>query len=188
MSWFESNQSYAIIRKIYSFIFSLRKKKADNLSSYNEELKRFVKKSHPYFLRYFASRIKKMENWQKQRFEKGIKLYKALREKELLNNYSSLDIVEHSSFTKFFIYHPKIETDKLMRKLNMNGIEVKHLEHKQIPQVQERFDRFENDGSLASCVNYHLVHDSLISLPLHEGISDKEINFIVQNLSQQIYE
>jgi dTDP-4-amino-4,6-dideoxygalactose transaminase len=85
---------------------------------------------------------------------------------------------DDSSFTKLFVYHPAISTQKLIRTLKKQGIEAMHLEQKHGSPVQKRLVRPArcSENGLG---NYNNVHDHLISLPLFEQMSESGLTQIV---------
>lgn len=95
-------------------------------------------------------------------------------EKIIVNN--DFDI-KNSSFTRFFIYNPLIDTKKHLAMLNNAGLEVMHLEHKKGSPYQEKLLRDEN-SEISGLPNYNKVHDCLLSLPLSETFSDRDIRTI----------
>ena len=101
------------------------------------------------------------------------------KQKDFLHN--SGYNVEDSSFTKFFVYNPLINTKEIIRKCFENGIEAMHLEQKRGSPYQQQL--IESRSALNdNLFNYLKVHDSLISLPLQEDFSTKDITLIMNLL------
>ena len=81
--------------------------------------------------------------------------------------------VHSSSFTKLFVYSPEINSRKLLRGLDDKDIEAMHLEQKYGSPFQNRLVGKEQ-SKVFNLYNYGIVHDHIISVPLHENLSEKE--------------
>lgn len=88
---------------------------------------------------------------------------------------------EKSSFTKFYLYNNKINRKIITDSLAKQGIETMHLEHKHGGGYQELLISKETaiEKGLYTYLN---VHDSLISLPLTEKMSEKDVLCITKKL------
>lgn len=77
------------------------------------------------------------------------------------------------SFTKLMVSYDAFNSASDIERLNQEGFEFKHLEHKHNSYYQQRLDRlpYLYDDSIEKCHNYFRVHDHLISLPLFEKMS-----------------
>jgi hypothetical protein len=82
--------------------------------------------------------------------------------------------IKESSFPKFFVYHPKIKSEKHLKALCERGLEVMHLEQKRGSTIQKRLVS-SAEAKERGLMNYEMVHDHLISLPLTENLNEKEI-------------
>ena len=94
-----------------------------------------------------------------------------------------------SSYTKLFCYHPDIQAEEFIRELNFSSIEAMHLEHRhkvfyQTKQTIERQEFSVESGQALK--NYSELHDHLVSLPLHEKLSAKDINRIQHTLQKAV--
>jgi dTDP-4-amino-4,6-dideoxygalactose transaminase len=96
----------------------------------------------------------------------------------------NIDVYGDSSFTKFFIYNPAINSRSLLRRLHNVGIEVMHLEQSASCYYQ---DKIVNDSLFSiDLPNYFAVHDCLISLPIVEGYNQKDLKDIVSKLKMNL--
>lgn len=90
-----------------------------------------------------------------------------------------------SSYTKYYLYSDKISYNKLKSKLLCLGIEVMHLEQKVGSPIQKRILSIQR-SVVNSLHNYNKIHDSLISLPLDEGMSNDDIENIIKVIVGEI--
>lgn len=185
----ESKRRLIIFENLYQILLSFRKDIADNTElSIEGSKKTYLKKPPLFFKQYFAVRINKMMTLQRLRTEKGVVFSNKLRNKEILVNYQNMNL-DIASFTKFFIYHPKINSETVINNLNKQGIEVKHLEQRTDSRIQTRFDNSaicKKSIGIENCHNYLKVHDHLVSLPLTEDLSEQSMNLITEHLSLYI--
>jgi dTDP-4-amino-4,6-dideoxygalactose transaminase len=91
---------------------------------------------------------------------------------------------ENSSFTKFFIYNPEIDTRNLLEKLHNQRIEAMHLEHKQGSPYQ--FMLISDKKLAKSLKKYFRIHDHIISLPLIESLNKQDIEFINESVLKNV--
>jgi len=94
-----------------------------------------------------------------------------------------------SGYTKLFCHHPDISSEEFVRDLNAAGLEAMHLEHRhkifyQAKQTMVRQKSSVICGQLLK--NYDELHDHLISLPLHERLSQKDMNRIHDTLKKAL--
>lgn len=92
-----------------------------------------------------------------------------------------------SSYTKLFCFHPSINSEEYIKSLNAVGLEAMHLEHRhkvfyQAKQTMARQEFSINSGQVLK--NYTELHDHLISLPLHEKLSAKDMSLIQNTLKK----
>jgi len=104
------------------------------------------------------------------------------RAKLLVNEQFGLS---ENSFTKLFIYHPSILSKEIIPKLHKSGVEAMHLEQKAGSPFQERLAQLSHFGE-SGLVNYDLVHDHLLSLPIIENFTKADIREIIHILSDLI--
>lgn len=106
----------------------------------------------------------------------------------LLDNLNLLDnkcyLYSDSSFTKYFLFNSSFNFCVLRKDLNSNGIEIKHLEQTSRGTIQSRIVPEEKSRN-NKLDNYNLVHDSMISLPLTETMTEEDVLFIVESLKKQ---
>jgi dTDP-4-amino-4,6-dideoxygalactose transaminase len=184
----ESHRKLPVIEKLYQRLIALRRHTDYPEISIDESKTSFFKKPPLLFKLYFASRLTFMQSLQKIRHNKGKLFTSKLLTKELMQNYRNLTLL-NSTFTKLFLYHPKIKSETCIPFLNSKGIETKHLEHKASGRIQPQFDCSEIATSsigIEACKNYFEVHDHLISLPLTEDLKEDEMDKIVRILDEYI--
>ena len=66
----------------------------------------------------------------------------------------------------------------VIKKLNENGVEAKHLVQKYGSVYQKRFDRnplFSCFESIKNCTNYLEIHDNIVTLPISSNMQKREI-------------
>ncbi|MDY0279187.1 MAG: DegT/DnrJ/EryC1/StrS family aminotransferase [Salinivirgaceae bacterium] len=125
-------------------------------------------------------RFKKLQAVRKQI---GMEYYKRLKRDGLIVNNDYLP--EASSFTKFFIFNPEIDTIAALEFLNNQGIQSRHLEDKTGSPYQKPLIS-KNDAIKNGLVKYLQVHDHLISLPMNTGLNTGDQQFIHKHLSTAI--
>lgn len=133
-----------------------------------------------------ASRLSRINSLNQIRRQKVRQLIRMLTP---LGFTFQTNISSESSYTKLFCYHPDIQSEEFIRDLNFSGIEVMHLEHKhkvfyQTKQTIERKQFSVESGRILK--NFEELHDHLISLPLHESLSVKDMNQIQHTLKKAI--
>lgn len=109
-----------------------------------------------------------------------------LKKAGLMLNYKEI-AKQDSSFTKFFITHNGYSSESAIIELNKAGIEAKHLEQKFNQFYQSRLDQMKDQSyvsNIHNCSNYLKIHDSLISLPLTENMSEKDMDEIIVALKR----
>ena len=110
------------------------------------------------------------------------RIYNALLLSEKLKKIPEVElqtITENSkhTFTRYMIKTP-FNSMCVIRKLNEEGIEAKHLVQKYGSMYQERFDRhriFSRYCSIKNCDNYLRIHDNIVTLPMSSNMNEKEI-------------
>jgi dTDP-4-amino-4,6-dideoxygalactose transaminase len=126
-----------------------------------------------------AYQIKRYPILHELRKKIGIAYYNKLSEHAVLinNDYEK----NNSSFTKFFIYNPKLDIKTDMQIFMRQKIEVMHLENSYGSVYQERL--FNPTQSIVQgLTNYNKAHDCLISLPLSESYKEKDVSFIIKSI------
>ncbi len=182
-SFLETKRSNKIFDILYNKLMFFRKIS----SSYRTErllsdFSAYLRKPSCLFFKVFAAQIKHLVfYWNKRRMlaQKMIKV---------LDNYYNKDLLQDlkfvPSFTKFYYITP-IHCEQLINYLWQRKIEAKHLEHKYMVFYQKRFDMdpdFNNCRNLNECVEYFKVHDNLISLPLYEKMTYRQMYKIKQEI------
>ncbi|MDD3104163.1 MAG: DegT/DnrJ/EryC1/StrS family aminotransferase, partial [Candidatus Cloacimonetes bacterium] len=129
------------------------------------------------------SRINKLNQIRRQKARQMIRIFTPLGFTFQTNARSE------SSYTKLFCYHPDIQAEEFIRELNFSSIEAMHLEHRhkvfyQTKQTIERQEFSVESGQALK--NYSELHDHLVSLPLHEKLSAKDINRIQHTLQKAV--
>ena len=80
-----------------------------------------------------------------------------------------------------FVFNPKINSVNFINYFREKGIEVMHLEAKQRSPVQSMLVD-EVHSNQKGLKNYISVHNSLISIPLIENFTLKDIKYIVEEI------
>jgi len=144
-----------------------------------DTVKSQLNKIAPLQMKVSAAQIARLDILQTKRKSIGSEYYRILRNKNFIHN---LDYnIEDSSCTKFFVFNPLLNTKEIIRKFSENSIEAMHLEQKRGSPYQQQI--IENRSAFdAKLFNYLKVHDSLVSLPLREDFSTKEITLLVNVL------
>lgn len=183
----ESNQKNTVFRVIFRSLKKLRKLELNDRKKRSNMANHFFR-PHKFFFKMFASRTSLMQKLQNARKVKGAVFFEKLFKSNFALNYP-LNSFYNNSFTKLFIYHPKLHSATSISMLNDHGIEAKHLEQRDDNHVQNRFDNFDEfkcSFPLLSYDNYFNVHDNLVSLPLTEDMNEIEMNRIIAILSEII--
>lgn len=185
----ETKQNLKFISYALNSLIKIRRSKVELDNGENTSKKHLVR-PHSAFFRLFASRIDKMQKLQRQRKQNGSLLFQKLLDNDLAFNYTDRNLFE-MSFTKLFIYHPKIDSRIVINDLNKSNIKAKHLEQREDGRVQTRFDKlpdFRHSFRLNDYDNYKMIHDSLVSLPLTENMTECQMNEVVNTLKNVMNE
>lgn len=127
-----------------------------------------------------ARQLSRFNNLQIIRNRIGKVYFHLLNETSLMANNNYLP--KESSFTKFFVFHPQINTLVDLDLLNKKGIEAKHLEDKTgSPYQTQLIEKLK--AKEEGLENYLLIHDHLISLPMNTKMSRNDIEIIISNLT-----
>lgn len=159
-------------------LYNLLMKVRGNKTSYGS-VKQQLLKPPSIARKITAIQVQRLSKMHHQRKAIGQYYFQKLRKNGLFENYEYNS--DNSSFTKFFVYHPELNTRKTLKKLHNQGIEAMHLEHKTGSPYQEKLisDFKAQDQKLH---NYLKVHDSVVSLPLREDYRNKDIDKIIEQL------
>lgn len=169
---------------IVEVLFQLLMKAKGNRKSYQTVKSQLKKVSLPE-LKISVVQIKKLMNLHQKRLELGIEYYNQLTDLNILINKEYNP--QNSSFTKLFVYNPRIKTKLLIERLNNAGIEAMHLEHSFGSPYQEMIVEKE-EAKDKGLNNYLKVHDSIISLPLNENFNNQNIKHVLETLNNKLYE
>ncbi|HOX77104.1 MAG TPA: DegT/DnrJ/EryC1/StrS family aminotransferase [Bacteroidales bacterium] len=172
----ETNRNNILFRALHKSIMLVKGKK----KSYGSVIQQ-LHQITCYEKKLAAHQLSRMTGLHNLRKNIGKKYYELLTGNNILVNYDYE--VNGSSFTKFFVYNPSLDSQKALTCLNAKGIEVMHLEQRYGNPLQPRFVDKET-ALLQGLKNYDTVHDCLISLPLPEGIKEKHIFIIVSALKE----
>lgn len=146
-----------------------------------QEMKKSLKRPSKIYSKIFYVQLKYINEYHEKRKSIGNFIIKKLQNLSIISNYKDLSSVT-PSFTKLYIHSEKFDAKKHIKILNILGIEAKHLEHKFFSYYQERFDKNEktrNFFSAEKCKNYLTIHDQILSLPIHEKLSEKKISEMI---------
>jgi len=161
---------------VHKVLMSLKGKRSSYTSVRGQ-----LKKTSPWQLKISAIQISRLPKLHQKRKSIGKLYYNKLKETGFLIN-SNYD-PNNSSFTKFFLYNPKIETKKDLKYFHDLGIEAMHLEHKQGSPYQEMLIS-NKEATAENLIRYQKVHDSVISIPLDENFSTEDLQFILERIQK----
>ena len=153
---------------LYNFIALLKGKRQSYSTILNQ-----LRKISLVEKKIAAVQIKRFHHLQRERKKVGKQYREMLMQNKLMVN-CQFD-PDASSYTKFFLHHPLIKTQKHMFALGENGIEAMHLEEKSTRPYQNPIVRF-NSATGKGLTNYKEVHDSMLSLPLSKDVSRLKID------------
>lgn len=185
----ESKQKLFLFRIIFKGLKKIREHKKDNQDE-NSNQDRYLYKPNKFFFKLFVSRIAKMEKLQKLRKQKGSLFFNKLITNNLAFNYKNQNLSE-CSFTKLFIYHPSLISNKALSYLIKQKVKAKHLEQRDDGRVQKIFTEsqvFDHSFKLNKYPNYLKIHDALVSLPLTEDMTEHEMDLIIKILKETVHE
>lgn len=183
-SFIETKRYFNIFNWLYKKLMDSRQL----TSSYRKEREtsdfaNYLRQPSHMFFKVFAVQITHLNYyWSKRRkvAEKLIHLLDINFLKKILQNP-----VIVPSFTKLH-YQSSSNSERLIHNLWERNIEAKHLEHKYMTFYQKRFDDdrdFHDCSNLNECVNYFKVHNCIVSLPLFEKMSNRQIRKIKQGIN-----
>ena len=175
-NFLDTNRSHRFGAMLFKFLMVVKGQRTGY-----ESVKAQLRQIGTYQLKIAARQMKRWPLLHQQRKTTGKHLYNKLISENIMDNRNFC--VEDSSFTKFFVYHPLINSRKFIDFLNSKEINAMHLEQKFGSPVQDRL------VSKAQCLekglyNYNTIHDHLISLPLFEQMSDSCIKKIVNTMKR----
>lgn len=128
-----------------------------------------------------ALQLHKYDHLHQKRKKVGNQYVSQLHKTGLVKNvHNSLN---ESSFTKFFVYHPKIKSHTHLNDLRNVGLDAMHLEQRAGNPVQDRLVS-EMDADAQGLINYNKVHDHIISLPVCEWFKQKHVVDVVETLKK----
>ncbi|MFW6275871.1 MAG: DegT/DnrJ/EryC1/StrS family aminotransferase, partial [bacterium] len=161
---------------VHKVLISLKGKRSSYTSVRGQ-----LKKISRWQLKISAIQISRLPKLHQKRKSIGKFYYNKLKESGFLIN-SNYD-PDNSSFTKFFLYNPKIETKKDLKNFHNLGIEAMHLEHKQGSPYQEMLIS-KKEATAENLIRYQKVHDSVISIPSDENFSTEDLQFILERIQK----
>lgn len=166
--------------RIAEFLFEFLLKLKGNRKSYNT-IKSQLRRVSSAELKVSAIQIKRIPILHQERKRIGKTYYHKLSELNLLinNKYDT----DNASFTKFFLYHPNVNTKTAIASLSNKGIEVMHLEQRHSRPYQQKIVE-EKIAIEQRLKGYLTCHDHIISLPMNEKISNREVGQIIEMLRQ----
>ncbi len=168
----DEKRNQKILALLYWLVMKLKGKKKDR--TIKEQL--FV--VSPVEIKIAAHQLSRWNNLHGMRRRKGRIYYEQLVYQGLMIN-CQFDMYS-ASFTKFYVYHPAIDSKKHISMMNDLGIEAMHLEQKHGSPYQKRFEEI----TCSNLYNYGKVHDCLLSLPLSENISIQQQHIVVEKLKE----
>jgi len=133
----------------------------------------------PTVIKIAAHQISRFNYLHNKRKSIGELYYNFLCRESILcnNNFNA----SSSSFTKFFIFNPSINSKNYIENLIRSGFEVMHLEERTGSPCQEPI--IKRDEAIKSGLEYYLkVHNCIISLPLCENFDNNGVKSILEHL------
>jgi dTDP-4-amino-4,6-dideoxygalactose transaminase len=181
----ENYRKFFIVNGIYNLLLRLRGLDKKNAMDSNIP-EFFLKLLQPSKLEtnISAIQLRKAVRLKEKRLRKGKIFIEMLQKEGFAENYIKLANYK-PSFVKLIVYSKILNSRKHIQLLNQKGIEAMHLEHKHKIYYQYRFDISypEQEETLVDkCKKYIDVHDNIISLPFHEGLSTQNMKSIIQSL------
>lgn len=183
-SFIETNRSIGIFDWLYKKLMGSRKFS----SSYRKEREtsdfaNYMRQPSCMFFKVFAAQMTRLSTYWNQRREVAQELIDTLK----IDHYKIMlqESTFLPSFTKLYIKTTR-DSAELIHNLYENKIEAKHLEQKYMTFYQTRFDddrEFSDCKNLKGCVEYFKIHNNLVSLPLFETMSDRQIQKIQQGIN-----
>ena len=184
----ENHRNLRWVNSVYHKLMSSRPKsqKKDDKEILNETLKLYRPASIEKKIAWVQ--IQKAEKLQEARKNKGLQFLSKLHDENLAANYQKLHNMQ-PSFVKFYVHNPKLKSLETIQKLNIQGVEAMHLEHKYSVYYQQRFDQ--SMPSLKqeiekNCPNYLIVHDHLATLPFFEELTAEQMDIIIDSLQKTL--
>ncbi len=181
-SWLESHRKNHYINYCYSWLMDRRENSIEYKKDRNT-IEQLAKISRLEII-LFAGIIHRLNHLHKKRRIVGQHLYNQLKKNELI--YNSYNMSSQCSFTKFFVYNPIFQAREMIEFLNILGIEAKHLEQKYKVFYQEKIAQNTVNHGSSNLINYNLIHDHLISLPLCEYFSYQDTVRIIDTIKRLI--
>lgn len=179
----ESYRNIPIFEKLYLLLMkkkhAFKKQRAKNVK---DEFLDSLNQPQPIFFKLFLEQTRSLKKLHGLRKQNAFEMINFLKSHHSMQNYPD-QVFEKidPSFTKLMVLSDTFNSAADIEKLNKEGFEFKHLEHKHNSYYQQRLDRLPHlyDDSIESCHKYLRVHDHLISLPLFERMSHKDKNSVL---------
>ena len=181
----ESYRNYSIGNFIYLKFISLRNKSIKRTNNKHKDLLNHLTFPSNIELKIGLIQLKRAEKLNLIRKRKASVFLNLLNQKGLYEN-SHLERHIDPSYTKLYLYHSKFNSLKDIPRLNLMGIEAKHLEQKIGAYYQSPIVNKQQAKDFIPV--YSKVHDSLISIPLTENMSIDNMNKIISALKKIINE
>jgi len=168
--------------RLGNYFFTLLLKIKGEKKSYSSVVGQLYRLS-PIELKIAAYQSSRYNSLHHKRKQNGKLYYSMLTEKGLIIN-DKYD-PDKSSYTKFFIHNPSLDSQVWLKKFNSKGVEAMHLEEKTGSPYQEQIV---NAAMATSCGlnNYHKIHGHLISLPLCENFDTISIAAICDTFTSHL--
>ncbi|MBN1932423.1 MAG: DegT/DnrJ/EryC1/StrS family aminotransferase [Desulfobacterales bacterium] len=179
-SWLESKKRNRIFRfTLATVLFLTKQRRAKGKNEFVESLKR----ASSYFFKLFYVQLEHLNEYHEIRMKNAREIIAGIDRKRLKGQSFPDSSGTRMVNGKLLFYSPFARADEMLLFLSNRSIESKHLEQSADSQVQLRFDkdlRFNKKIDKNNLENYLMVHDYLISLPLNENLTKKEIDRIVK--------
>ncbi|MFA5570235.1 MAG: DegT/DnrJ/EryC1/StrS family aminotransferase [Sphaerochaetaceae bacterium] len=148
-----------------------------------EFIKRDLVRVPSIYLKSVAGRLDKINNLIDKRKERARKLVEEL---ESIGFLFQVNEAIRPSYTKLFCYHPDIESESFISRLNSLGVELMHLEHKHKVYYQKNQLKLSVlDKSMDSFPIYKNIHDKLISVSLLENSETRKAIDLIKKVVEE---
>ena len=186
-NYLETKKHLSFYNFLYKLLFKIKSKStATKANEFLYPVKNYLVRPKQIIFRISSFQLKKSNYF----LSKRKKIAHGLIEKiALIPNVQVQKLIvknAENAYCKLYIYSP-LFTKNTILELNQNGIEAKHLEQDYEKYFQEKFTtkkEYQKYESLQKCNNYNILHDKIISLPLHESLTPKEIDKVIRILQE----
>jgi dTDP-4-amino-4,6-dideoxygalactose transaminase len=145
-----------------------------------------LNKPATFFIKVFSVQLKRLDHFHDVRRARAADIVAKLDGQSWRRQLDEVGDGMRVVQSKLYIHSASILTQRALPVLATAGIDAKHLEQRSDSRMQLRLDidpRFNGNFSAARLPNYLRIHDRLLSLPLNEDLSGREIDHITKVLN-----